>query len=377
MPLRDASMAGVRAASVGAGAGLAGLGRLLLEAPVLAMSAVVALPRAVAAAAPLSNTPRPRVPTAVPVQLDIEQLVDEYRRSGRELVPVAQRLAAASPVHKKAKQGGKADGGGAAAGAAAAVAAGTVKEEVKEEPEAPVAAAGVKTEEGEEEAGGGGGAAGKKHRSTEEAAAAGGAAPTEAHRTQGSFALRPAAPAVDVPVTPGTTGAKTPGGGDASTAKVGGGDSHGAGQGGAASAPLWLLLCTAPCCVGAASPETSAAPACAGPGVAWHNMPAATPRPVTRTRAVSTSHLACPRRFLQPPRPSRRATTSSATSLSRSGTSRRRPSSLSWQTLGAPLVPHALLCCRSAAAPNFSTCAPCRLPISPEQPRRLPRGGCA
>ncbi|PSC69078.1 transcriptional adapter ADA2-like isoform X1 [Micractinium conductrix] len=152
--------------------------------------------------------------------LDIEQLVDEYRRSGRELVPVAQRLAAASPVHKKAKQGGKADGGGAAAGAAAAVAAGTVKEEVKEEPEAPVAAAGVKTEEGEEEAGGGGGAAGKKHRSTEEAAAAGGAAPTEAHRTQGSFALRPAAPAVDVPVTPGTTGAKTPGGGDASTAKI-------------------------------------------------------------------------------------------------------------------------------------------------------------
>ncbi|KAL4451456.1 hypothetical protein ABPG75_007118 [Micractinium tetrahymenae] len=150
--------------------------------------------------------------------IDIEALVAEYRRSGREgAAATAARLsaaaAAASPPHKRARTA-PAKGGAAAAAAAA----GSV--EVKEED----GMAEVKTEEGSEGAEQQHATAGKKHRKEEPGASAAaspaGAAAGQAaaHVTQGTFALRPAA-AADGLATPGAV-VQTPGLGDGSTAKI-------------------------------------------------------------------------------------------------------------------------------------------------------------
>ena len=159
-------------------------------------------------------------------------------------------------------------------------------------------------------------AGGKKHRA--EGAPAAGAAPAgsqqtaaeaaaEAHRSQGTFALRPAGPAApgaaDVLVSPSTVGAKTPGGGEQSTAKV---------RSCLALLPLLrLVFCTA------LQLETQRR--------AWH-LPEVAGRPARLCPCLP----AC--RSPLPPRLSRLATTSSATSLSPSMITRQRPSSQSWQT---------------------------------------------
>jgi hypothetical protein len=161
-----------------------------------------------------------RRPAAVPLllQVDIQELVEEYRRTGREITSIkAAAQAAPQTQPKKAKP----------AAAAVKLEGGDVgpKLEAGSAPEV----AEVKREEGDGDAdqphattaGKQPGAAGRKHRAEEPATAQQrGAAPPDAgvHQTQGTFALRPAAAGGEaspfvVAVTPG-------GGADPSKASV-------------------------------------------------------------------------------------------------------------------------------------------------------------
>lgn len=171
-------------------------------------------------------------------QMDVEQLVAEYRRTGRDML--AQRAAAASglPPHPKRGKGSKGGGVKQEEGAAAGA---EVKEEEGEEgmdvdvkaegedadgrQQTAATAAGGSEQGGEEAEGPAAKTGGKKHRSAEPEAAArqaGGAAPPAdpGHRTQGTFALRPVAAPLPGEVL-GSPLAKTPGGGEQGKVRAG------------------------------------------------------------------------------------------------------------------------------------------------------------
>lgn len=139
-----------------------------------------------------------------PFQLDLDELVGEYRRTGKDLLGscikpplAAPPTAAPAPTPKKARNGA-AVGSGVAAAAGVKLEDGDgveVKAEAQEGP-AVLAAGGQGTA---------GGAAGKKHQAAAAppglqpqdsgvTAAAAAAADEGQHRTQGTFQLRPAAP---------------------------------------------------------------------------------------------------------------------------------------------------------------------------------------
>lgn len=228
-------------------------------------------------------------------QVDIQELVEEYRRTGREITSIkAATPAALQPQPKKPKLAAAASKlGGGEAGLRLEAAPATQAAEVKREEGDGGAAPPHAATAGKQPA-----AAGRKHRAEDSAALQQrGEAPPEGavHQTQGTFALRPAAAGGEaspfvVAVTPG-------GGGDPSKASS----------------------CAAGTCPRRRLQTLHARSAPSVPGV-----PAA------------PSHLAgCPRRrSLLPLRHSRQGTTSNAMSLSQSGMRRPRPSSPSWQTSG-------------------------------------------
>ena len=167
--------------------------------------------------------------------VSIEQLVEEYRRSGRDAALSLRGDASAAPSGSKQQQ--QRSKAAAAAAAAAAVTAGAgIKKEEGEEGGDAAGAEAMEVDAKEEDAGEGKAsepttAAGKKHRSgqvppggkleqqlqdEEEAAAEASAAAQQ----RGTFTLRPAA-ANDPNIVPCGTVAKTPwGGGEPGTAKV-------------------------------------------------------------------------------------------------------------------------------------------------------------